>query len=679
MSRQSKSPSGKKRSQSKVSDATPAADRSDDRSPESRRADQIQTGGYRETVEAFVVAFILALLFRAFVAEAFVIPTGSMAPTLMGAHKDLTCQRCGYQFPTGASLERRSPVTESAVVGGICPNCRYANPLDLAGDANHATFSGDRILVSKFAYTLHEPERWDVIVFKFPGNPKQNYIKRLVGLPSETLTLRHGDVFAHPTGTDQREEILRKPPKTLMAMRHVVYDSAYQSAALIDAEYPARWQPWSPGAERPPQDSWQVVRRPDGLTATVDASGEQQPQWLRYYHHWPNAEQWEQAAQGLSLASVNPYRSRLITDFHAYDAYLYVDADQIYDRKPAQGHGSLLSRLVGNNYSGGVLKSTYRSGADLEQFGGRISYGSQDIARDGMHWVGDLIFEADVETSPGSEELLLELVEAGVKYQCRIDLTDGRAALTINDAEQLRSFDASDGASTTARQGATAVTAGTRHRIRFSNCDDQLLLWVDGSVVAWDGPTTFDARRFRPADQARPQHIAGEHPLDAAPIGVAVRGGEATIRHLRIDRDKYYIATKDSASGVLDYDLEKLHEMAGQRISLQDIQELMGRPELWSELPAWNARRSVSYELHEDQFFPMGDNSPESLDARCWASSRQGFAVPRSVDPDAYRWAEASYVPRDLLVGKAIMIFWPHPWNSPVPFTPNFERMKLIR
>ncbi|MEM6363930.1 MAG: S26 family signal peptidase, partial [Planctomycetota bacterium] len=49
----------------------------------------------RETVEAFVVAFILALLFRAFIAEAFVIPTGSMAPALMGAHKDLACQQCG--------------------------------------------------------------------------------------------------------------------------------------------------------------------------------------------------------------------------------------------------------------------------------------------------------------------------------------------------------------------------------------------------------------------------------------------------------------------------------------------------------------------------------------------------------------------------------------------------------
>ncbi len=42
--------------------------------------------GVKETIESIVVALILAFVFRAFVIEAFVIPTGSMAPTLYGAH-----------------------------------------------------------------------------------------------------------------------------------------------------------------------------------------------------------------------------------------------------------------------------------------------------------------------------------------------------------------------------------------------------------------------------------------------------------------------------------------------------------------------------------------------------------------------------------------------------------------
>ena len=52
-----------------------------------------------------MVAFTLALLFRAFEAEAFVIPTGSMAPTLMGRHKDLICDSCGIDYRVGCSAE----------------------------------------------------------------------------------------------------------------------------------------------------------------------------------------------------------------------------------------------------------------------------------------------------------------------------------------------------------------------------------------------------------------------------------------------------------------------------------------------------------------------------------------------------------------------------------------------
>src|SRR5262245_16070839 len=60
---------------------------------------------FRETVESVVIAFILAFLFRTFEAEAFVIPTGSMAPTLMGRHKDVVCPHCGYEYRAGASQE----------------------------------------------------------------------------------------------------------------------------------------------------------------------------------------------------------------------------------------------------------------------------------------------------------------------------------------------------------------------------------------------------------------------------------------------------------------------------------------------------------------------------------------------------------------------------------------------
>src|SRR5437016_13102001 len=67
------------------------------------RASRPQVDSMRETVESIAVAFILAFLFRSFVAEAFVIPTGSMATTLMGRHKDVQCPNCKYQYQASAS------------------------------------------------------------------------------------------------------------------------------------------------------------------------------------------------------------------------------------------------------------------------------------------------------------------------------------------------------------------------------------------------------------------------------------------------------------------------------------------------------------------------------------------------------------------------------------------------
>src|SRR4051812_29729381 len=81
--------------------------------------------GHRDTVEAIVVAFILALVVRGFEAQAFVIPTGSMAPTLMGRHKEIACPQCGYLYAVNASEEVENPSSRRKVYSGLCVNCRY--------------------------------------------------------------------------------------------------------------------------------------------------------------------------------------------------------------------------------------------------------------------------------------------------------------------------------------------------------------------------------------------------------------------------------------------------------------------------------------------------------------------------------------------------------------------------
>src|SRR4051812_22842120 len=94
-----------------------------------------KSGGVKDTVESIIIAFILAFIFRAFVVEAFVIPTGSMAPTLLGAHMRFRCEDCGYDFTvnyqgmeSGDDVIIPSSAGPNKVFAIFCPNCGFRLP-----------------------------------------------------------------------------------------------------------------------------------------------------------------------------------------------------------------------------------------------------------------------------------------------------------------------------------------------------------------------------------------------------------------------------------------------------------------------------------------------------------------------------------------------------------------------
>ena len=106
----------------------------------------------REYTEAIIVAALLALFIRAFVVQAFKIPSGSMKSTLL---------------------------------------------------------VGDHILVNKFVYGirlpiwntelvhLSNPKRGDIIVFQYPVDPSKDFIKRVVGIPGDTVRIQNKKVFVN--------------------------------------------------------------------------------------------------------------------------------------------------------------------------------------------------------------------------------------------------------------------------------------------------------------------------------------------------------------------------------------------------------------------------------------------------------------------------------------------------
>ena len=183
-----------------------------------------QTESFKETFESIVMAFILAFVFRAFIVEAFVIPTGSMAPTLLGQHADLTCSQCGYRFASDVVKADGYNTGAAYSTTLTCPMCSY--PIKV--DAPNQRRPGDRILVHKFIYNLTEPKRWDVVVFKNPSNPQDNFIKRLVGLPGEKLFIIDGNIYTQPDDQPQTPwQIQRKTTREIV--QRTVWQSVYHS------------------------------------------------------------------------------------------------------------------------------------------------------------------------------------------------------------------------------------------------------------------------------------------------------------------------------------------------------------------------------------------------------------------------------------------------------------------
>ena len=205
--------------------------------------------GTRETIESIIVAVVLALMFRAFEAEAFIIPTGSMAPSLQGEHKELECENCGFRHRAGASQESSTNGNrvQIKVKSTFCPICQYENEIPLNPVGDYVTNSGDRLLVNKFVYDFCEPRRYDVIVFKYPNNSKQNYIKRLIGLPGDNILIENGDIYLMTRDADGQwsREISRKPPQKLRNVLQEVDDTDFIGTKLKKVGWPSRWQEFS--------------------------------------------------------------------------------------------------------------------------------------------------------------------------------------------------------------------------------------------------------------------------------------------------------------------------------------------------------------------------------------------------------------------------------------------------
>lgn len=87
-----------------------------------------------------------------------------------------------------------------AVVIVIPVRLFVAQPFIVDGESMYPTFTnGDYLIVDELSYRFNEPQRGDVVVFKYPGDEKVFYIKRIIGLPGETVSIDRGQVTVTQT------------------------------------------------------------------------------------------------------------------------------------------------------------------------------------------------------------------------------------------------------------------------------------------------------------------------------------------------------------------------------------------------------------------------------------------------------------------------------------------------
>lgn len=128
----------------------------------------------------------------------------------------------------GSALKEIAIFLVLAVIVVLPIRLFVAQPFVVEGESMAPTFdSGDYLIVDELSYHLHTPERGDAIVFRYPGNPKVFYIKRIIGLPGDTVSITEGVVTI--TKADGSTLTLDEP--------YVVdEDATYTQSTVVGAE-----------------------------------------------------------------------------------------------------------------------------------------------------------------------------------------------------------------------------------------------------------------------------------------------------------------------------------------------------------------------------------------------------------------------------------------------------------
>ena len=591
-----------------------------------------ETSVFRQVIESLACLAVAVIVFRAFLLEGYIISTGSMAPSLLGYHKQVVCPDCQFEFAYGVAFDRSTRAPSQLAT---CPNCGQGG-IDLK---NVPRNDGDQLLVSKYAYLFGDPNRWEVVVFLNPNNPNQAYVKRVVGLPGETIYVRDGDVYID--GRLQRKTMAQQ-----RAIRIPVFDQKFQASGV---NWIPRWltdPEWSNGDSA---FAFNIAQGADhfgsngGLPSSEHSQQLSSLAWVRYFH-WPRLSPYSSQRDRASLEILQPGH---ISDNYGYNQPVRISeryrvndlmlaAKLAFSRRgtePAEGRNNETSQ--GDAVGASVDERdefVARLSCRKKQIICRIDADSRLLE---MWIVGSSAGEADRTLTEGQHaDAKVQLQDDWFKETVEFELSsfDRQATVAVNGVElaslplddDLR--DVPNGTWSESPEGdlskitvagyASGSTLQASERRPFNG---EIASGKDGvAQAAWSGgvntvgaDSSEDVSNYRSSNES------------LSPVAFGSRRGSVQVSSVKLYRDVHY-TTENQRHG--------------------------------TERPL---------KLGDDEFFFLGDNSPVSLDSRGWASP---------------------VVPRRLLVGRPLVVHLPsQPGRIKIGSTvkyiriPDFSKIRCIR
>ncbi len=118
-------------------------------------------------------------------------------------------------------------IVSAAVIALVLNNFIIANSKVPSGSMENTIMTNDRVIGSRLSYLFADPERGDIVIFHYPDNEKVYFVKRVIGLPGDTVDIYGGHVYLNGSQEPLMEEYIREPMLPEIPMHFEVPEDCY--------------------------------------------------------------------------------------------------------------------------------------------------------------------------------------------------------------------------------------------------------------------------------------------------------------------------------------------------------------------------------------------------------------------------------------------------------------------